>query len=98
KGPSHRQLSFTNINIPESESWEINLTNRPLEFGDVNMSGIVDVYDHSFVKTCRESDSKRGDEDYEQGCQWADGNFDSEVNSTDVDLLFNTLAGDTEDE
>ncbi|GAG13821.1 unnamed protein product [marine sediment metagenome] len=39
-----------------------------------------------------------GDEGYEEGCQWADGNFDSEVNSTDVDLLFKTLAGDTEDE
>jgi len=69
-----------------------------LEFGDVNWDGSVGVEDYSVVKACKAADARIGDDDYLNGCNLADGNFDGVVDNTDMDLLYLTISYKPDDE
>jgi len=111
KGFSHSQKIFCKQNqsgelicskmeglkIDPNKTITIDLSSLSLKFGDVDSDNQVDTKDYSLVKTCRINNAKKGDDYYEEGCNWADGNFDGEVNSTDIDLLYKALIGNPED-
>lgn len=114
KGPAHRQIQFCQTNqesdhvcrrdelivLEAGSQYSLDFTGYPLEFGDVDWSSSVGVDDYSFVKACKETDSRIGSEDYdkEAGCHLADGNMDGVVDSTDIALLFKTLSDKPDDE
>ncbi|MFC1711835.1 hypothetical protein ACFLZ1_04605 [Patescibacteria group bacterium] len=113
KGPSHRQIRFCLaegqsadyicsrddvISINAGTAYTFDLTDRLLDFGDVDWDGGVKVTDYSIIKACLEVDARKGDDNYENGCNLSDGNFDGVVDNTDIDLLFLTLSSKTDDE
>lgn len=77
-------------------------TARVLEFGDINRDKSVGVVDYSIIKACIQNNNKYNDDtakfEPDENCLYADGNFDGEVNSTDMDLLFKTLSTKPDDE
>jgi len=111
KGPSHRQIIFcvdnqgkettcprgTGIDI-DLDNFQFDFSNRPLEFGDIDQNGSVGVTDYSVIKSCVEANAKMGDQLYDDTCHWADANFDSVTDSTDIDLLYKTLSERPDDE
>jgi len=87
---------------------------QPLDFGDVYtedlsgnwvQDGQVNSFDFSFVKGCRDvnaniigSGTPEEADFYNDGCKWADGDFDGDVDSADIDLLYKTLSTRPDDE
>ena len=100
KGPSHRRFLWSNITITANQTNNINLTNRTLEFGDVNSVDGVTVNDYSAEKACKVLNAQIGDNSYDnEGCIYADGNFDGVVDSMDMTMLLKVLSsGNTGDE
>lgn len=86
------------VSITVGQSYNLDFSAYPLEFGDVDWDGSVGVQDYSFVKACKEANSKLGEESYTNGCQYADGNLDGVCDITDIDLLYRTLSIKPDDE
>jgi hypothetical protein len=113
KGVSHRKIKFCEdeqsddkickrtegIELEPGGTYTFDLSGHALEFGDVNLDGVVGVNDYSAVKACRNADAKIGDADYDTGnCKAADANLNGVVESADIDLLFKTLSENPDDE
>jgi len=111
KGPVHRQIRFCRneqttkqscslnnfISLTPGQSYFLDFSNYPLEFGDVDWGGSVGVEDYSFAKACKDQDSHLGDLSYQNGCFNADGNFDGVCDITDIDLLYKTVSDNPDD-
>ena len=113
KGESHRKIKFCEneqgddkickrtegIELEPGGTYTFDLSGHALEFGDVNLDGVVGVNDYSIVRACRNADAKIGDADYDTGnCKAADANLNGVVESADIDLLFKTLSESPDDE
>lgn len=113
KGPSSRKIKFCEneqgddkickrtegIELEPGGTYTFDLSGHALEFGDVNLDGVVGVNDYSVVKACRNADAKIGDADYDTGnCKAADANLNGVIESADIDLLFKTLSENPDDE
>lgn len=113
KGPSARKIKFCETNqqadktckrtegiaLQPGQTYAFDLTGHALEFGDINLDGVVGVNDYSIVKACRNADAQKGMADYDTGgCKAADANLNGVVESVDIDLLFKTLSQNPDDE